>query len=551
METVQKFEEQKTLIINLLSDLKNFLDDGKKYPLSIDEGTIDKVDQSLKEFENKNQKLKVALVGGFSEGKTSIAAGWLGRLDPDSMKISLAESSDQVEFYQTDDDIELVDTPGLFGSGSTADDEKYKEITEKYVSSAQLIIYVMNPNNPIKESHKEELVWLFKDLNLLSRTIFVLGKFDSAVDLEDEEEYEEVRVIKERSINERLHDLGILHGDEYINVVAVSGNPDGEGLNYWMSHLDEYKTLSHIDKLREATTKKIAHLGSYEKIMLENQKSVIQDVLVDKSSEIQDYLESQERIIQRLDNAQEQSEASLKESYRAIKNSQINLLNYFNSLRSSVVADIRGASMEDFQSIYDSSIGADGKVLESNIENQFFQQTDGVSKQIDSQISGYIEEKNDIQEVAGFVAKKGFNLLRNVQFNNNFILKARNVIAPSFKFKPWGAVNLAKGINTALPVIGIVVEGVQDYKEMKREEEFKEARNDIANSVEEVINAYDESVRDTDKFIDKCFPKYREFEKQANSDQEQLLSIKNEFDEFNAWEQRGQALKKRFDVITK
>lgn len=59
------------------------------------------------------------------------------------------------------------------------------------------------------------------------------------------------------------------------------------------------------------------------------------------------------------------------------------------------------------------------------------------------------------------------------------------------------------------------------------------------------------AVRDTDKFIDKCFPKYREFEKQAKSDQEQLLSIKNEFDEFNAWEQRGQALKKRFDVITK
>ena len=110
--------------------------------------------------------------------------------------------------------------------------------------------------------------------------------------------------------------------------------------------------------------------------MLENQKSVIQDVLVDKSSEIQDYLENQEKIIQRLESAQEQSETSLKESYRDIKNSQINLLNYFNSLRSSVVADIRGASIEDFQSIYDSSIGTDGKVLESNIENQFFQQTE-------------------------------------------------------------------------------------------------------------------------------------------------------------------------------
>ncbi len=61
-----------------------------------------------------DQKLKVALVGGFSEGKTSIAAAWIDRLD-ESMKIAHQESSDAVKIYDIDNEMELVDTPGLYG----------------------------------------------------------------------------------------------------------------------------------------------------------------------------------------------------------------------------------------------------------------------------------------------------------------------------------------------------------------------------------------------------------------------------------------------------
>ena len=37
---------------------------------------------------NDNEKLKVVLIGGFSEGKTSIAAAWLGKYDPKTMNIN-------------------------------------------------------------------------------------------------------------------------------------------------------------------------------------------------------------------------------------------------------------------------------------------------------------------------------------------------------------------------------------------------------------------------------------------------------------------------------
>ena len=49
--------------------------------------------------EVETNKLKVALIGGFSEGKTSIAAAWLEKLDKSTMKITHQESSDEVKIY--------------------------------------------------------------------------------------------------------------------------------------------------------------------------------------------------------------------------------------------------------------------------------------------------------------------------------------------------------------------------------------------------------------------------------------------------------------------
>ncbi|GAA8490977.1 hypothetical protein KKKH50_09470 [Helicobacter pylori] len=70
----------------------------------IEEGVRNQIEESFKAKINSaiqsatDQKLRVALVGGFSEGKTSIAAAWIERLDK-SMKIDHQESSDAVKIY--------------------------------------------------------------------------------------------------------------------------------------------------------------------------------------------------------------------------------------------------------------------------------------------------------------------------------------------------------------------------------------------------------------------------------------------------------------------
>lgn len=111
-ETPEQFKRNQKRNQENLKKLLDFVHAGEEYGIKVEESLKDKIHNAMENV--ADQKLKVALVGGFSEGKTSIAAAWIERLDK-SMKIDHQESSDEVKIYDIDNEIELVDTPGLFG----------------------------------------------------------------------------------------------------------------------------------------------------------------------------------------------------------------------------------------------------------------------------------------------------------------------------------------------------------------------------------------------------------------------------------------------------
>ncbi len=148
-ETLEQFKKNQERNQKNLQKLLDFIHTGEKYGIHIEESLKEKIRNAMENV--ADQKLKVALVGGFSEGKTSIAAAWIDRLD-ESMKIDHKESSDAVKIYNIDNEMELVDTPGLFGFKEKITDsgkiERYKNITKKYISEAHLILYALQPVKP-------------------------------------------------------------------------------------------------------------------------------------------------------------------------------------------------------------------------------------------------------------------------------------------------------------------------------------------------------------------------------------------------------------------
>ncbi|GAA6974823.1 hypothetical protein HpCHC45_09950 [Helicobacter pylori] len=112
-ETLKQFKENQKRNQENLEKLLDFIHTGEKYGIKIEESFKAKINSAIQSA--TDQKLRVALVGGFSEGKTSIAAAWIERLDK-SMKIDHQESSDAVKIYDIDNELSWLIPWGCLGS---------------------------------------------------------------------------------------------------------------------------------------------------------------------------------------------------------------------------------------------------------------------------------------------------------------------------------------------------------------------------------------------------------------------------------------------------
>src|SRR5699024_3217783 len=140
METIKYFKENQVKIITILKSLITYVEEGEQFIGPADKSILNKLYQNIHEEENR--KLEIALIGGFSEGKTSIAAAWSEKYDQSTMKINQEESTDNISVYSFQD-FNLIDTPGLFGYKENIENIEYKQITKKYVSEADLVLYVV------------------------------------------------------------------------------------------------------------------------------------------------------------------------------------------------------------------------------------------------------------------------------------------------------------------------------------------------------------------------------------------------------------------------
>jgi GTPase SAR1 family protein len=555
METIDAFKKQQSQTIDALKRLFVFLQEGEQFGVEVDPKFKLKLETGIRT--TANEKLKVVLIGGFSEGKTSIAAAWAEKYDKSSMKISQQESSDEVVKYSMDD-FDLIDTPGLFGFKETADKEKYKDITRKYISEAHLVLYVMNPNNPIKESHREELRWLFNDLNLLSRTIFVLSRFDEEVDIEDDNEYRNGFEIKRRNIIARLKDLDILTNDD-ISIVAISANPFGKGIDYWLSHLDDFKKLSHIESLQKATTDKITASGNSNALVEASRKSIIHDIILRQMPAIIERDDKISRECDRFSLMCTDTERELENTKENLSRTRITLREFITDLFKDLILQARGVDKDTITDFFEHNIGSEGIVLESKIKNEFERQLCGTSGEInrmkislDSAVQQY---NNVIGEFAITSLKQGSQFLKSsVNITASGVKTVRNFIMPSFKFRPFGTIRLAGKLNKTLPIIGsiagIALDAWELWDQNKKDAKFKEVIIEIVSNLEKQRKEYLELINDDIKFIQKFFPDYNDLKNEIDILKAEMQAKESQREKFRQWREQGDIIEAEFETIS-
>ncbi len=561
-ETLKQFKENQKRNQENLEKLLDFVKTGEKYGIEIEESFKAKINSTIQSV--ADQKLKVALVGGFSEGKTSIAAAWIDRLD-ESMKIAHQESSDAVKIYDIDNEMELVDTPGLHGFKAKEHDngkiERYKDITKKYVSEAHLILYALNPSNPIKESHKDDLNWLFRTLNLLSRTIFVISRFDEEADIEDEEDYNKRFKTKKENIQKRLNDLISLSEKEKesLSIVAVAANPFNEGLEYWLEHKEEFQKLSHIKTLQDATQKKIKENGRKLTIIEEVKKSVIQDVVYRQMPLAKQEQQEIKREMEYLNKAIEKRRKDLQNLNSEISQARINLKEFITRYFSDLSRQVIGSSLETINDFAMREIGDEGINIETRVQNAFEKQTQGILDEIAKIGTSFNADRSLFEKHAGTFGKIGNDLLtKSGLINATNIKLARDAIAAvgkfvginlAFKFKPWGTVKLAGNLNKALPFIGFAFEAWDSYNKYQKEQELEEAKKGMVSHFDNQKKEILDLINDETRFKQKCFPSALELEKSFQEIEEKIEKTQACDQEFEKWIKAGEDLIKGEDFI--
>lgn len=564
-QTLGAFKAQQSDAIGILDKLRQFLAQGEAVGIDIDPKLKEKLDATIDSA--AGEKLKVALIGGFSEGKTSIAAAWLEQLDRSTMNISHQESSNEVKVYHVGADFELIDTPGLFGFKEKFNDEinaveKYKDITRKYVSEAHLVLYVMGSANPIKASHQDDLHWLFRTLGLLPRTVFVLSRFDEVADVEDEREYAENLDVKRRNVVGRLQELIGLDAAETANlaIVGVAANPFDMGTEHWLQNLETFRSLSRIGTLQQATANKVATNGGLEAVIGEAKKSVIRDVL---GKQLPVAVANDEKIaaeVAKLETINLRMQKQLTITAGEVADVRISLRNFVTGYFSDLILQARGASMETFGEFFEREVGAGGVVVATRLQNEFERRVATVTLEVQKMRVGFEAELNHFNANVRQFGKQGLDfVLSSKMINSATVLAARDGVVSAvkligvdlgkmLKFKPWGAVNLANGLNGALSVLGLAIEAWDSWEQAQRREAFADAIRKMVANFEQQRQELLDLVNDDD-FVTKFFPDYHQLADEVQAIAESVKERKHQRERFQAWRRSGEAIRVEFDDL--
>lgn len=536
MEQFKQFNVEKQVAIKTLEKLRVILAELNGIGVDVQDD-VQKIESALKSIESG--VLRIALLGAFSDGKTSVIAAWLGRI-MDDMKIDIDESSDRLAIYKPEGlpgQCEIVDTPGLFG-----DKEKtiggaqvmYEDVTKRYISEAHLIFYVVDATNPLKESHAEIAKWVLRDLNKLSSTLFVINKMDEVTDLTEAALFDAQAVIKKDNLKGKLQRAANLTPTELaqLNIVCVASDPNGRGLPFWFGKPEQYESRSRITDLKSMTTG-ILHANVPQVLIAKAGVDVVRDVVGQKLALVQLQLNNLQSYEQQNREESRRIQQDIDSGRSEVKRLAVELSDELMAMENQLLARLRPLSLEDMRGFLEDDLGytKDGLGYKLHLKikqaiDRAFVQSSAVTNRISLDISLQLDSSESfINAMSDGALKSMSGMLKGVSALDPAIIKstifaARDALSQitgmAFKFKPWQASNLAASISKwAGPAGALIAVGAEFYKAYKAHEQeqmLTEVKSDITNVIKEAFKDVYDLLADDQKMFDFFAPQLKEFE---------------------------------------
>ncbi|HEJ1088786.1 TPA: dynamin family protein [Serratia marcescens] len=525
MEQFKQFSIEKQAAIDSLLQLRSMLETLGEMEIDIGDD-LQKIASAITAVES--DVLRIALLGAFSDGKTSVIAAWLGKVMED-MNISMDESSDRLSIYKPEGlpgQCEIVDTPGLFGDKEREIDGEqvmYEDLTKRYISEAHLIFYVVDATNPLKESHNDIVKWVLRDLNKLSSTIFVINKMDEVANLTNQVLFDEQAVIKKENLKSKLQRAANLNAAECerLKIVCIASNPNGRGLPFWFGKPEHYESRSRINDLKN-TAAEILKANVPEVLLAKTGMDVVKDIVSKRVTQASLQLNELNTFVEKNEEDTRRFRNDITQSRTEVKRLAGELFEELNQMEKQLMSQLRPLSLEDIRPFMDDELGYTqggvGFKLHLRIKlsvDRFFAQSTAVTQRLSDDITRQLNSSESFlsglsegafRSLGG--AFKGVSKISPATLKTT-IFAARDTIGKLtgyvYKFKPWQATKLAGGIAKWAGPAGAAFTIGSDlwdaYKAHERERELEEVKASLAKIIKEPFkDIYDVLISDEKMF---------------------------------------------------
>ena len=541
-------------VLKRLNDLKTLLLEGASLGLTT-VALEEKVDAAIRSLSDRF--LRIVLMGSVSDGKTSVIAGLLEKVE-ENMKIARSESTDELAFYRFDDvdDMEIVDTPGLFGNKEKVIDGrvvKYSDITQKYISEADVLVYVCDAIVPVKASHVDDLRTVLRDFGKLDSTIFVLNKMDDAgVIMLDDESYKLGSDVKKQALIDRLRQtIGLTDDEEErLRVVCVAANPKKKGLPYWLERKEEYRKRSRLGLLRNEIDRVMAE-GDIDDLKQKSALSVIVDVVLQIRTQL-------EMLIEPVEESMPDLKAKTDDLANDVAHFRLDLLESMRRLQSDLEtyeaelnAGVDGCNLDTISSFLALSIGTRGNDITYHHVirriNQYLSEANEANRMtIESAIGRFTQSSQDVRDVLTSALKKGAEALGKKTVTNTEVLKVRDFLAKHFKwaekikFPPHGAKNLAgtitQGFKDASGILAVLMELGDTIAKVVKAGKLKKLKVVLKSSLSCIFQQVYEMMDDENAYFENFAPSYLEMEKMQVESQKELRALQEYLDSLKKYD---------------
>lgn len=541
MEQFAQFSIEKQATIKSLDKLRSVLETLGEMEIDV-EDDLKKLSSAIASIDS--DVLRIGLLGAFSDGKTSVIAAWLGQLMED-MNISMDESSDRLCIYKPEGlpgKCEIVDTPGLFGDKEREIDGEqvmYGDLTKRYISEAHLIFYVVDATNPLKESHSSIAKWVLRDLNKLSSTIFIINKMDEVADLTEPSLFDEQASIKKDNLKGKLQRAVDLSESEVekLNIVCISSNPNGRGLEFWFSKPEHYESRSRINDLKQVTGD-IIKTNVPEVLMAKTGMDVVKDIASQRVSLAKEQLAQLSTFVEENEEATSRLRRDIERSRSEVKTLGGELFHELDLIEKQLMGKVRSMDLEDIRPFMDDELGytPDGvgyklHLRVKTVVDRFFAQSTAVTQRMSDDI---IRQLNSSESFLSGVGEGAFKSLGGAfkgiskvspDAIKSTIFAARdtigNITGYVYKFQPWEATKLAGAISKWAGPAGVAFNIGSDlwdaYKASEREQELREAKEYLEGIIKPKFKDMYDILSDDEKLFAFFAPQIEAAEKTVNS----------------------------------